>query len=149
MSPAGIYLPEQSKKQRELGFQFMNKSPRIVPAGTLKDFAYANVDGQLGIDKQNIDYIDNDSFTAVSNLANNAVKFHSIDSNYITQGASVDQGGPYNNKIFATSGPALVSPNQQQHYQSIKGKQYFNKNAHLMKGVLSQQRRFSRIISSN
>lgn len=147
VSPSGVYFPDHSKKGQKdvLGFQFKNKSPRIIPPGALKDIAYAPLDGD-NQNLQNIDYHDNDSFTA---------KFHSIDSNYQTYKTPdgvKDASVPHiNNKIFATSGPALVSPNN---YSMNKGssmvnKQYFNKNAHLMQGVLSQQRRFSRIISSN
>lgn len=51
-----------SSDQRKLGYQFKNRSPRIIPPGTLKDIAYSNTEFDPGspLKQFNIDYIDND-----------------------------------------------------------------------------------------
>lgn len=42
VSPSGPIQLENKNKKGGLGFQFTNKSPRIIPAGALKDIAYSN-----------------------------------------------------------------------------------------------------------
>ena len=78
VSPGNVYLPDH-KKHRELGFQFMNRSPKIVPPGALKDIAYANLEpGQL-ITQNEVDYLDNEE-SFKNSITNN--KFNSIENNY-------------------------------------------------------------------
>ena len=48
--------------QRKLGFQFKNRSPKIIPPGTLKDIAFTNTDLDPGspLKQFNLDYMDHD-----------------------------------------------------------------------------------------
>lgn len=131
----GLILPDH-RKHRELGFQFMNKSPKIIPpSGTLKDVAYSILEPSPLLKNNDLDVTDNgDSFTNTN--TNN--QFNSIENNYDQPNHNL----PYkNSQIMVNSGTTVISPNKQQ--------KYFSKNDHLMQGVLTQQRRFSRIISSN
>ena len=66
------------------------------------------------------------------------------NKNYQQNFPSIHQNG----KIFATSGPAIVSPSHLQSLSKFKNNN-FDKNQHLMKGVLTQQKRFSKMTSNN
>lgn len=129
-----MHLPDH-RKNRELGFQFMNKSPKIVPPGTLKDVAYSNLEPSYLVKNAELDYLEPEDSLTKSNT-----KFNSIENNY----DSTNMNRAYkSNKFIDSANISVISPGNQ------NTKYHFNKNTHLMKGVLTQQRRFSRIISSN
>lgn len=113
----------------------MNKSPKIIPPGALREFAYSNVELETGSPQKqqlNIDYMDQEYYNESTSHPITGKK--TFESNYKTHNfPTIHQSG----KIFATSGPAIVSPSHLQSLSQFKGKN-FNKNAHLAKGVLSQ-----------
>ena len=107
-----------------------------MPPGALKNIAFSNADVDPGSHRRlNIDCLDpeHESYTLRASSNVNA-RLQGIDhQNYQTY--DMPNIVRESAQIFATSGPAIMSPGGQQ--SQGKGK-VFNKNVHLMKGVLAQ-----------
>lgn len=114
-----------SARKHELGYQFKNKSPRPAPGG-LGQYQRTLDDEDAVADGGIVD-------STVMMLGNGA------KTNYESNGRLSAYNASVNDNFLATSGPAN---------SASKNKFVVNKQSQLLQGVLSQQRRFSRIISS-